>query len=131
MVRGVGIWPLFLTGLVAVAALVLALGATGWEEGYATRYDPGVMRAAATAHGLPVADCMVSLDLAELGAFVWVRSVATGRLLHCQVSDESKARDRKRHVAASLIELDAASSRLICLDYDGPWRHCPVWVLRR
>lgn len=119
-----------MTGLAATAALVLALGHTGWEEGYATRYNPGVMRAAATAHGLPVADCMVSLDLAGLGAFVWVRSASTGRLLRCQVSDYSKAEDRKRHIAAGLIELDAASSRLVCLDYEGPWRQCPVWIRR-
>ena len=87
-----------MTGLVAQAALAWALGTTGWEAGYAARYNELLMHIAAANHGLPMADCMVSDDVARLGSFVWVRGVRTGRLLYCQVSDLSKPADRARHL---------------------------------
>ena len=121
-----------MTGLIAGAALVLALGCTGWETGYATRYDAGLMHHVADTRNLPVADCMVSDDLAPLGAFVWVRGSNTGALLSCQVTDVSESIDRGRHVRAGLVELDWASARTICgeAQFAGPWRNCPVWIWR-
>ncbi len=126
-----------MTGLAAQAALVWALGTTGWEVGYATRYNPGRMHAVAAYRDLPVADCMVSYDRAPLGAFVWVRSENTGRLLFCQITDVSKGAatvsgsDKWRHVRANLIEADWASARELCGDaFDGPWRECKVQILK-
>ena len=123
-----------MTGLVTSAALVLALG-TGWEPGHGTRYAEHVMHEVAERRGLPVADCMIAYDRAPLGTFVWVRG-QTGRLLWCQVTDESKGRadtpgsDKWRHIRANLVEFDWASARAMCVDFAGPWRDCPVWVLR-
>ena len=120
-----------MTGLVTQAALVLALGHTGWEAAHATRYAPNVMERAATNHGLPLASCMVSFDGAPLGAVVWVRSRATGALLDCQVSDLSAKADKQRHVLANLVELDYDSQALMCVDVDGPWRLCKVDILEQ
>lgn len=79
-----------------------------------------------------MADCMVAYDRAPLGAFVWVRSTGTGRLLWCQVTDKSRpGADRARHLRANLIELDYSSARGVCVDFDGPWQSCPVLILRR
>ena len=72
---------------------------------------------------------MVSDDRTPLGAFLWVRG-QTGRLLWCQVTDVSATEDRTRHVRVGLIELDWASARAMCVDFAGPWRDCPVWILR-
>lgn len=119
-----------MTGLVAQAALLLALGQG--DAGYATRYSPGLMHRVASNRAMPVADCMVSDDLARLGTFVWVRGHNTGALLSCQVTDVSQARDRERHVKAGLVELDWASARRVCGEaaFHGPWRWCPVTVWR-
>lgn len=119
-----------LTGLVTQAVVVLALGHTGWEAGHATRYSEGLMHTAARNHRLAMADCMVSDDVAPLGAFIWIRSRGTGALLHCQVSDLSAPQDRKRHMLAGLVELDYSSSQRMCVDFDGPWRACKVDILR-
>lgn len=118
-----------MTGLIGQAALVLALGQG--DAGYATRYAEHLMHRVAANRAMPVADCMVSYDLAGLGEFVWVRGENTGALLHCQITDHSAPPDRARHVRAGLVELDWESARRACgWAFDGPWRWCPVTVWR-
>ena len=92
------------------------------------------MHRVAANRGMPVSECMVAYDGAPLGTFVWVRG-ARG-LLWCQITDHSKGSasvpgsDTWRHLRANLIEADYASSQWLCLDRDGPWRLCPVRILK-
>jgi hypothetical protein len=123
-------------GLVAQAALILALG-HGASEGYATHYRSGLFETVARNRGMSVVPCMVADDVADMGAWIWVRGVRTGALRRCRVTDVSagSARvpgsDKWRHLRDGLIELDHDSAVEIC----GPWfrerwRNCPVIVWR-
>jgi hypothetical protein len=125
-----------LTGLVTQAALILALG-QGGTDGYATHYSPGLFERVARNRGMPVAACLVADDVAQLGAWLWVRGVRTGALRHCQVTDLSHGSatvpgsDKWRHLRDGLIELDHDSAVEVCGEwFSGPWRHCPVTIWR-
>jgi hypothetical protein len=120
-----------MTGLISGAALILALGQTGWERGYATHYRQGLFEQVADNRGMPRARCMVADDRTPLGAFVAIRGARTGVLLRCQTTDVSAPKDKARHLRDGLVELDYHSGRAICGKWFAErWRNCPVWVRR-
>lgn len=121
-----------MTGLATTAAIVLALGATGWSEGYATYYRPKLFQAVAANHGMWATACMVADDRAPLGTFVWVQGLRTGARRHCRVTDVSEAVDLRRHLDDGLSELDYDSAVTICGRrwLQNGWRNCPVRIWR-
>ena len=126
-----------MTGLAASAALVWAMGCSGWADGYATHYRAGLFEEVAHNRDMPIASCMVADDVAELGAFITIRGVRTGAIRRCQVTDMSAGRattpgsDKWRHLHDGLVELDYDSALAICGKwFRERWRNCPIRIWR-
>lgn len=115
-------------GLVLRVAVALSVGAggTAWERGIAARYDPGVMERVADNRGMTRERCMIASPFHSIGTWVAVEGVRTGRRRLCRVTDTSAPKDKARHVAKRMIELDYNSAKDICGSVRIAPRDCPV-----
>jgi hypothetical protein len=120
------------TGLVAQAALIFALGCTGYQERLAVRYDPDLMEGIARARGLPITPCLFAHPTLPLGTRARILGVRTGHAEWCDQADTSEDVDRARHIRLRRIELSYAASLRICgAQWGGAAVECPVrvWVI--
>lgn len=101
------------TGLVAQAALILALGA-GSYDGIAAHYAPGVMERVSLNRGMSIVACMIASPRHTIGQWVIVEGLNTGKRLHCRVTDTSRPQDWQRHLDEGLFELGWANTIDVC-----------------
>jgi hypothetical protein len=123
-----GAW---LTGLVAGAALVLSLGVTGWETGYAVRYAKNRMERTADIRALPQQPCMVAWTQAtdaDIGT-TWLRVVGPAGSATCAVIDLPETVDRPALEARGIVvELGWKNRNLCRPGWSGRARDCRVRV---
>lgn len=116
-------------GIITTAALLLAMGAGYVHEGYAARYDPGVMKMVADNRGLSIESCMISSPLYDIGEWVYVYGEVTDERLYCRVTDTSEDIDRKRHLRTRLYaELNYDAARIICGSVTNSNKECPIKI---
>lgn len=125
-----------LTGLVATAALALALGAAPAraQTGYAVYYNPGVMEERARVRNAPPAECYVAYTLAHDDdmARLWLRVAGPAGALECLVVDLPHPRDRPALVKRGIVVELGYENRWICGHaWSGRARECPVRIWRR
>lgn len=132
-----------MTGLAATAALIWALGAQPhpytaqtargsdqWYEGIAAHYAPGVMERVSRNRGMAIVPCMIASPRHEIGTWVIVEGINTGKRLRCRVTDTSAPQDRARHLRTGLFELGWANTMDLCGSTKLRNRDCPVRVTR-
>lgn len=123
-----------MTGLAITASLLLALGHTGWESGYAVMYSAGVMERVAARRGIAAQDCMVAFTAAtdaDIGV-TWLRIVGPGGAADCLAIDLPQDRDKAALEARGiLVELGYANRGLCGAGWSGRARDCQVNVIRR
>jgi len=123
-----------MTGLAVTAALLLALGHTGWESGWAVRYSEGTMERVAARRGIAAQDCMVAWTAAtdaDIGV-TWLRIVGPGGAADCLPVDLPQDRDRAALLRRGvLVELGYANRDLCLPGWSGRARDCRVNVIRR
>lgn len=109
-----------MTGLAATAALLLALGATGWEEGYAVHYSKNTMENVAHNRRIAVQSHMLA----------WTQATDAD-------IGETRLRVVGPHGAATFLVVDLPQSRdraaleqrgiLVELGYANRWICGPTW----
>lgn len=115
--------------------LLLALVLFGGEamQGFAPRYDPGVMEGVNHNRDLPVVDCMISSAYYDVGDWVYVYSVNLDHYERCRVTDVSHPKDVTRHRRLKrIVELGYNEARRLCgVRYmEEPPTKCPVIVFK-
>lgn len=129
-----------MSGLVATAALVLALGAAplgpSTHVGYVVYYNPGVMEGRALAHDAPAVGCYVAYTLAhdQDMARLWVQIAGPRGTVRCLVVDlpDDSQGDRERLIGREVWAELGWPSRWICpAGWTGRARDCRVriWVI--
>lgn len=124
-----------MTGLIAGAALVMALG--HGELRYAVRYDPELMAAMASKRGVVTSECYFAHPTLPIGSQAWIRGVRTGHEELCVQADTSQhtdtsgrhsaESDRARHIRLRRIELGYDEARRICPQgWQGKATECAV-----
>lgn len=102
-------------------------------DGYAPRYDPGVMERVAHNRRMAVVPCMVSSPYYGLGTWVYVWSQNKKILRHCRVTDVSAPQDAPRHKRTRrIVELSYELAAELCGQeylHSRP-EQCPVTVIR-
>lgn len=118
-----------LMGIITGAALLLAMGVGYVHDGYAARYNPGVMKMVAENRGLSIESCMISSPLYNIGEWVYVYGEVTNVRLYCRVTDTSAPQDRKRHIRTRLYaELNYDAARIICGSVTNSNKECPIKI---
>lgn len=121
-----------MTGLISTAALVLALGTTGWEVGFAVRYREGRMERTADIRAIPQQPCMVAWTAAtdaDIGE-TWLRIVGPGGAATCLVVDLPETRDRAALEKRGIVVELGYMNRDLCLPgWTGRARDCKVRVI--
>jgi hypothetical protein len=122
-----------MTGLVAGAALVLSLGVTGWESGWAVRYAPNVMEAVAHKRGIAVQSHMLAWTEAtdaDVGE-TWLRVVGPAGSATFLVIDLPQSYDKQNLIRRGVIvEIGYANREEICgAAWSGRARDCRVRVI--
>lgn len=123
------------TGLIAGAALVLALG--HGELRYAVRYDPELMAAMAYKRGVAAGECYFAHPTLPIGTRAYIRGVRTGHEELCVQADTSQTRDtsgrnsaesdRARHIRLRRVELGFSEALRICPPgWRGAAKECAV-----
>lgn len=113
-------------GLTVKLALLLSMGASGWTEGRATMYAPGLMERVAANRGMRTAPCMVAHPQVPIGEWLIIRG-SSGLILRCRVTDTSQPQHRARHIKIGLVELDYASAKRLCGPlWTGNSRECQI-----
>lgn len=129
-----------ISGLVVKLAIILSVGAasTNWDRGFAAHYSPGLMARVANNRNLPIVPCMISSPVYEIGTWVYVEGINTGKRLYCRVTDVSnpasvdgKESDRDRHIRMALLaELAFENTLDICGSTTLANRECPILIGR-
>lgn len=117
--------------MILLRLLVLA-ALNGWKvsEGYAPRYNQGVMGSVADIRGLQRVGCMVSSPIVGIGEWVYVWGVNTGVLMYCKVVDTSEEIDRARHIRSGWwVETSFENALALCGHLNERPRKCPVIVV--
>ena len=113
--------------------ILLALAGGESMDGYAPRYDPGVMERVARTRHMDAVPCMVSSPYYPVGTWVYVWSQNKKLLRHCRVTDVSAPQDAPRHKRTKrIIELRYEQAIELC---GHEYLHsrpetCPVTVVR-
>jgi hypothetical protein len=124
------------TGLVARAALILALG--HGELRYAVMYDPDLMAAMAEKRGVAAAECYFAHPTLPIGTRARIRGLVTGHEELCIEADTSagvdttgrgsQESDRQRHIRLRRVELGFDEAARICPPgWRGKASECAVW----
>jgi hypothetical protein len=120
-----------LTGLAAGAALILALGVTGWEAGYAVHYSKNTMEAVAHKRGIAVQPHMLAWSQAtdaDIGQ-TWLRVVGPAGTLDALVVDLPQDADRAALQARGILVELSWGDRWICgAGWSGRAIDCKVHV---
>lgn len=106
-----------MTALAAQAALVFALGHTGWSHGYAVHYAKGRMEHVANVRRIAQQPCMLAWTAAtdaDIGR-TWLRVVGPNGALDCLVVDLPRPGKDKRGLVARRVAVELGwRNRGIC-----------------
>lgn len=122
-----------MTGLIAGAALVFGLGCTGWEDGYAVFYSPGVMEAVAHKRGIAVQPRMLAWTQARDGDIgrTRLRVVGPAGAATFLVIDLPQTKDKQALIRRGVLVELGYMNRWICgASWTGRARDCRVKVMR-
>lgn len=119
--------------LLMVAMLLLGQRTTPVHQGGAAHYSPGVMERVSRFRKMPVVDCMIaSIYHNRLGEWVTVKSLKTGAVERCRVTDVTRKRDiptmKRRNV---VVEFNFAAAKRMCAIHrpnEAPPRDCQVVI---
>lgn len=100
------------------------------QQGYAPRYNPGVMERVVERRGLPTKGYYVSSPYYDIGTRVLVCGLNTSVCLPATIGDVSAPKDKERHIRTKRIaELQYEMALPICGNMGRPI-DCPILIIR-